>query len=111
MTIPSDMANRDMFLEQEAQLQRLLTEHPRLQDIEEALDRFGASHYDRREQAERNHARYRVLKLVHALYRDLGALQEQLQTQAVELKARETELIRLRPLCQQQLHLPDTKTD
>lgn len=111
MTTPSDMANRDMFLEQEAQLQRLLTEHPRLQDIEEALDRFGASHYDRRDQAERNHARFRVLKLVHALYRDLGALQEQLQIQTAELHAREAELAHLRPLRQHQLLLPDTKKD
>src|SRR3546814_11510077 len=63
--------NADLFVAIGEPIPDIPLDDQRLQDIEEAIERYGALQYDHRSQEESNHARSRILKLVHRLSIDL----------------------------------------
>lgn len=97
--------NQELFSSEESQIQTLLHDHPELQEIEEALDRFGAAQYDQRSISERNHARLRVLKHVHQFYLELESALDELAQAHDRIEHLQNTLNNVQPLLQNSLDL------
>src|SRR3546814_6742245 len=79
--------NADLFVAIGEPIPDIPLDDQRLQDIEEAIERYGALQYDHRSQEARNHARSRILKLVHRLSIDLNEALDQIDEKTIQIES------------------------
>src|SRR3546814_388172 len=103
--------NADLFVAIGEPIPDIPLDDQRLQDIEEAIERYGALQYDHRSQEERNHARLRILKLVLHMSTELKEAHDQIGEAAMQIESLSKEVDNLHLANKQlQTELPFNQT-